>query len=80
MTTHYNTYVANGAEHDPKHRYDCENCKFGWCCGPCCACHLRAPDPPEERLIEVAGLLAKWRGSIGHSDSIEHALEDVRRH
>lgn len=27
-------------KHEPKHRYDCEKCKYNWCCGYNCACKL----------------------------------------
>jgi hypothetical protein len=33
-------------EHNPKHRFDCGNCKFNWCCGYTCACKLN--DVPAE--------------------------------
>ena len=34
--------------HNPKHKYDCGNCKFNWCCGYLCACNLKeSPEPPE---------------------------------
>jgi hypothetical protein len=34
----------------PKHKYDCENCKFNWCCGFSCTCKLNLPEPPEDSL------------------------------
>jgi len=38
-------------KHKPKHKYDCENCKFNWCCGFNCNCHLTyLPDAPEDSL------------------------------
>jgi hypothetical protein len=34
--------------HNPKHRYDCGNCKFNWCCGYTCACALKeVPEEPQ---------------------------------
>lgn len=37
--------------HNPKHQYDCENCKFSWSCGFKCRCHLRdLPEAPPESL------------------------------
>lgn len=34
-------------KHNPKYRFDCENCKFNWCCGPTCTCNLNnVPEPP----------------------------------
>jgi len=46
----------------PKYEYDCKSCRFNWCCGPTCHCHLRnqLPVPPKERKLEVnATLLSK---------------------
>ena len=38
-------------KHVPKHKYDCENCKFNWCCGFSCNCVLTyAAEPPEDSL------------------------------
>lgn len=38
----------------PRYRYDCEQCRFVWTCGPLCACVLRnQPDPPPDRQREV---------------------------
>ena len=41
-------------EKRPKHKYDCEPCKFNWCCGFDCACILGSklglPDAPEDSL------------------------------
>jgi hypothetical protein len=34
--------------HNPKHRYDCGNCKFNWNCGYTCSCALKqAPEEPQ---------------------------------
>jgi hypothetical protein len=36
------------AIHNPKHRYDCGNCKFNWNCGYTCSCALKhAPEEPK---------------------------------
>ena len=47
--------------HEPKHRYDCGNCKFNWCCGYSCACSLRdLPEEPEwlkKSLKVIHGLI-----------------------
>lgn len=43
--------------HNPKHLYDCDNCKFHWCCGFECSCILKTrynvnnvdlPDAPHD--------------------------------
>ena len=38
-------------EHAPRYKYDCENCKFNWCCGfdSNCILHYK-PDPPKDSL------------------------------
>ena len=28
-------------KHNPKHQYDCPNCKFYWSCGHHCSCGLK---------------------------------------
>ena len=30
-------------KHNPKHKYDCANCKFNWCCGFSCRCNQLNP-------------------------------------
>lgn len=35
--------------HHPRWKYDCERCKFAWCCGPQCACHLEGKMPKKRR-------------------------------
>ena len=40
-------------EHAPRWQYDCARCKFAWCCGPQCACHIKGK-MPEARKKEVA--------------------------
>lgn len=37
---HLKPYENNQPTHNPKHKYDCENCKFNWCCGFECNCKL----------------------------------------
>lgn len=39
----------------PKHKYDCENCKYNWCCGFSCSCILKnLPEPPEDSLYSAS--------------------------
>ena len=41
-------------KHNPQYKYDCDNCKFNWCCGYVCACNLRQlPEPPEHVVQKV---------------------------
>ena len=40
-------------EHNPQYRFDCEHCKFNWCCGILCACDLDLPDPPSNVRMKV---------------------------
>ena len=35
--------------HAPRWKYDCERCKFAWCCGPQCACHIEGKMPKKRR-------------------------------
>ena len=35
--------------HAPRWQYDCARCKFAWCCGPQCACHIQGKMPKERR-------------------------------
>ena len=50
-------------EHAPKFEYDCEHCKFNWCCGLACVCvvgdKMNLPEPPIERKKEVNEALKK---------------------
>jgi hypothetical protein len=42
--------------HAPRWQYDCDRCKYSWCCGPTCSCSLKLQghgDPPRERQDEV---------------------------
>ena len=49
----------------PRYQYDCDRCKFSWCCGPACSCVLYRsrggmyPDPPSKRQREVDATLVK---------------------
>jgi hypothetical protein len=49
------------SEHKPRFRYDCENCKYNWCCGHLCACALE--NLPSVDFIEqqVAIKQEQWR-------------------
>ena len=39
--------------HNPKHKYDCENCKFNWCCGFTCSCIIyNVSEPPSDSLYK----------------------------
>ena len=51
--------------HQPRHQYDCERCKFHWCCGPLCACWSDWPTPPPKLARKVAKLQSEWRVSVG---------------
>lgn len=72
--------------HDPKYKYDCENCKYSWCCGPVCLCVLRNKDydlieTPTYRKIEVNEALIKEGLKIEFDDvskesHIEYLDED----
>lgn len=77
----YQVFQANGSKHEPRHRYDCERCKFSWCCGPTCACILTRnksiPQAPEERLVEVARLTLGIQKDP--SITFEQCLEHVRK-
>lgn len=43
--------------HNPKHKYDCGNCKFNWCCGYTCVCNLKNyPEPPEWLQKQLASI------------------------
>jgi hypothetical protein len=48
--------------HAPREQYDCDRCKFSWCCGSLCSCHLQLaslPVPPTERQAQVDTALVK---------------------
>lgn len=48
-------------DHTPRWQYDCQNCKFAWCCGPLCACWSDFGPAPKWRRTEVHKWQAKWR-------------------
>ena len=59
-------------EHNPRYRYDCGRCKFHWNCGILCECVLwKAPDPPNERAMEVAKVQKAWRERREIGDKVE---------
>ena len=35
--------------HAPRWQYDCARCKFAWCCGPQCACHIKGKMPKQRK-------------------------------
>jgi len=47
--------------HNPKHKFDCGNCKFNWCCGYTCACKLsKLPEEPlwlKKQLASIQKLM-----------------------
>lgn len=48
--------------HTPRWQYDCDRCKFAWCCGSLCSCHLQRsglPVPPDARQKQVDAALVK---------------------
>lgn len=49
------------SEHKPRYQYDCNRCKFKWCCGYCCACALKheLPKPPKHVQLKVNEALIK---------------------
>lgn len=47
-------------QHNPRYKYDCDRCKFNWCCGPLCRCVLKGyQNAPPHRMKEVNKLLIK---------------------
>lgn len=47
--------------HNPKHKYDCGNCKFNWSGGFTCACGLKNSSAPpawlKEQLAKIQTLI-----------------------
>lgn len=64
MSRHKPT-AASEIGHNPRYQYDCERCKYHWCCGPTCQCMLRdyngvlLREPPRKRQDEVDAALVK---------------------
>jgi hypothetical protein len=57
--------------HNPRWLYDCDRCKFHWCCGPTCYCVLHdLPHPPPERQREVDRLTEEWRAKRGLGNGV----------
>jgi len=52
-------YRANGAVHEPQHKYDCTKCKYSWCCGPLCQCDLPLPVNVKHQA-HIDKLRAQW--------------------
>lgn len=68
--------AASEKGHNPRWRFDCNNCKFNWCCGPTCACVLSSmSDPPSARQREVDAALIKHGY---HPEFRQRALDRLR--
>ena len=53
--------------HAPRYKRDCARCKFSWCCGELCACHISGKPPtPKTRREEVEMLQETWRRTKGY--------------
>jgi hypothetical protein len=66
--------IMTNINHNPRYRYDCENCKFSWCCGYSCACGLYGyPDPPKEILNKVIKEVHK----LNPKSSTKEIREDI---
>lgn len=58
-------------QHNPRHKYDCNRCKYHWNCGPLSGCGLNdAPPPPRRRALAVIGQLVAWRYSRGYAPTM----------
>jgi hypothetical protein len=56
-------------KHRPRYKFDCERCKFHWCCGPLCSCVLHEmKNPPKKRREEVSLLRFKEWPEAGIRD------------
>lgn len=55
--------------HEGKHRYDCKDCKFNWCCGPLCACHILTP-APKQRQKDINWIQGVWRKSRNRGETL----------
>jgi hypothetical protein len=67
--------------HNPRWKYDCERCKFHWCCGPTCYCGLRdLPRTPPERMREVRNAERRWKRKRAKRKALEaRAMQWVAR-
>lgn len=62
----------------PAHKYDCDVCKFSWCCGPLCACLLSgAAEPPKKRADEIERLHKAWRTTLKNENSPPTAVVKI---
>jgi len=64
--------MSRPKNHNPRYLYDCDRCKFNWCCGPLCACALnlgadRGFKENPKRQAEVEKLQHNWRKSKGYT-------------
>ena len=53
-------------DHAPTAKYDCDHCKFYWCCGPeyiCGLTNLPPPSPERQHVVDLAK--ARWRTTRG---------------
>ena len=47
---------------NPRHKYDCDSCKFNWNCGILCGCVKRnLPEPPERFQKAIDLIQNHWR-------------------
>jgi len=65
--------------HNPQHRYDCDNCKFNWNCGLSCSCGLRGlPSAPESvKLARVKAFLDEGDRFIKTREDLERYIEGI---
>lgn len=71
-------------DHTPRWQYDCQNCKFSWCCGPLCACWANFGKMPKWRAQEVHKWQAKWRRLCKLRDTLplkeyDRIMDEFRR-
>jgi hypothetical protein len=68
-------------KHNPRYPYDCERCKFSWCCGYKCACVLR---PNEMQLkatpAAIQNKVIEAHLPINPSMTREELREDYRKY
>lgn len=66
-------------EHNPRHQYDCENCKFNWQCGLACSCVWKSlPSAPEDiKLDRVRAFLNEGDRFIKDRKSLERYIKGI---
>jgi len=78
-----NEYASpgGGLPNNPRHRYDCVQCKFAWNCGLACGCHLSRKEyaePPEEvKLNRLRAFLECGDDFIKDRKSLEAYIEGI---